>query len=87
MIEILEEHFPAEVAQRIFRYQSHPTADIMRELINRSKPYGVTELLNCIHYGKWNTYVDGSCKWIRKHHCCGCRICMEIRETRFSNTN
>ena len=46
MTEILEQHFPAEVAQRILRYQSHPTADIMRDLINKSKPYGVQELLN-----------------------------------------
>ena len=46
MTEILEQHFPAEVAQRIFRYQSHPTADIMRDLIARMEPYGMQELLN-----------------------------------------
>ena len=50
MIEILEQHFPAEVAQLILRYHSHPTADIMRDLINKSKPYGVDELLQFIHY-------------------------------------
>ena len=87
MLDILEQHFPAEVAQRIFRYQSHPTADIMRGLIKRMKPYGVTELLNCIHYGKWNSYVDGSCKWIQKHYGCGCRLCWEIREARLGIPN
>ena len=46
MKEILEQHFPAEVAQLITKYQSHPTADIMRDFINKSKPYGVQELLN-----------------------------------------
>jgi len=55
MIDILEQHFPAEVAQRIFRYQSHPTADIIRDLINKSKPYRVDELLQFVHYSKWNS--------------------------------
>ena len=63
MIEILEQHFPAEVAQRIFRYQSHPTADISRELINRMEPYGVDELLHFVHYDKRNSHVDWPCRW------------------------
>ena len=46
MIEMLEQHFPAEVAQRVLRYQSHPTADIMRDFIARMEPYGVQELLS-----------------------------------------
>ena len=81
MIEILEHHFPTEVAQRIFRYQSHPTADIMRDLIKKSKPYGVEELLHCVHYKRWK------CKWNRKLYGCGCRICWEIREACLSKPN
>ena len=50
MIEVLEQRLPTELAQRILQYHSHPTADIMRDLINKSKPYGVTELLQFIHY-------------------------------------
>ena len=86
MIEILQQHFPAEVAQRIFRYQSHPTADIIRELINRMEPYGVDELLHFVHYDKWNSRVDWSCRWSRKLYGCGCRICMEIRQARLKPT-
>jgi len=87
MIEILEQRFPAEVAQRIFMFQSHPTADIIRELINKSKPYGVGELLQIVHYNKHNTYVDWSCKLNRRLYGCGCRVCWEIREARFSKPN
>ena len=86
MIEILEQHFPAEVAQRIFRYQSHPTADIIRELINRMEPYGVDELLRFVHYDNRNSNVDFTCRWGRKLYGCGCRICMGIRQARLKTT-
>ena len=87
MIEILEQRFPVEVALRIFRYQSHPTADIMRELIRKSESYGVQELLQIVHYNKWNSHVDWTCKWSRRLYGCGCRICWEIREARFCKPN
>ena len=55
MIEILEQHLPTELAQRILQYHSHPIADIMRDLINKRKPYGMLELLQFIHYVQWNS--------------------------------
>jgi len=87
MIEILEQHFPAEIAQRIFRYQSHPTADIIRELISRMEPYGVQELIEFAHYDKWNPCVDWTCRWSRKLYGCGCRICWGVRHARLSRPN
>ena len=34
MIEILEQHLPTELAQRILQYHSHPMADMMGEVID-----------------------------------------------------
>ena len=58
MIEVLEQHFPTELAQRILQYHSHPIADIVRDLINKRKPYGMLELLQFIHYVQWNSRME-----------------------------
>ena len=93
MIDTLEQHFPTELAQRILQYHSHPIADIVRDLINKRKPYGMLELLQFIHYVQWNSRMESllqappKTRCSRKHYGCSCRICMEIRETRFSQPN
>ena len=90
MIDTLEQHFPTELAQRILQYHSHPTADIMRDLIEKHRPYERycgCDLLEFIHYKRYNPRLIWPCKWSRKRYACGCRVCMHIRWAAFSQAN
>ena len=85
MNEVLEEHFPTYIANRIMRCHSHPTADMMMDLIVKYKHHEpCCELLELAHYEKYNSCIDWSCRWSRKLYGCGCRICKGIREARLS---
>ena len=71
MLDILEERLPREIANKILLYLSHPTADIMRQLIRSHTPYtSVCKPNQYIHYLQVKSeFLFG----------CGCRICKDIR--------
>ena len=79
-LQLLQQCFPIEVARKIMRFHSHPTADIMRSLFDKYDPYElVCSLLEFVHYRRRRPplYVAD-----RKLYGCGCRTCAVINVIR-----
>ena len=91
MLDILEERLPREIADKILLYLSHPTADIMRQLIRSHTPYAsVCMPYQYIHYLQVKSEVRDRAamqKWTMLLFGCGCRICKDIRAFRWNLPN
>ena len=91
MIDILEQRLPTEIANKILLYLSHPTADIMRKLIRSHTPYtSICKPHQYIHYLQVKSEIRDVAvmqKWTLVLFGCGCRICTDIREFRWSLPN
>ena len=53
-LQLLQQCFPIEVARKIMRFHSHPTADIMRDRINMFKT----------HEAKWIEHWEGHVRYV-----------------------
>ena len=75
-LHLLQQCFPIEVARKIMRFHSHPTADILRSLFDKYDPYEfVCNIQEFIHYRMWHQRVHGSDDRL---YGCGCRTCTDI---------
>ena len=79
-LQLLQQCFPIEVARKIMRFHSHPTADILRSLFDEYDPYElVCNVPQFIHYKMWHQQFCGS---DGRLYGCGCRTCAVINVIR-----
>ena len=60
---------PNEIKSKIFKYQSHPVADLVREYVGECKKDAIKKRLRLSYYDYWRSIAGDS---VLSGNCCSC---------------